>query len=197
MANPSSASTPSPKKQAEFDLLNHLLDSRESYPWNVVEADDYMQSVEAAGSALEMTDVEAATGWSALSQTLDQVVGNVSQSSLANALAAKFSRRLSSSIIQVISEAAEQVAASGQPMLDQIVACSKDVLTAWDEADLQVMARPLAYAMRSGQTEEILDVTIQSVQENDWDALNSMEQARVGLAAARYALDYLQANSPE
>ena len=82
-----------------------------------------------------------------------------------------------------------QVASTGRPLAEQLIACVRDTLTGWEEADLQVMARPLAHAMR-GQ-EEILEATISSVRDIEWDALSPMEQARISLAAARWSIDYV------
>ncbi|NJL85852.1 MAG: hypothetical protein HC886_07540 [Leptolyngbyaceae cyanobacterium SM1_1_3] len=75
-------------------------------------------------------------------------------------------------------------------MLNQLVYCVEDILAAWDQADLQVMARPLALAMRDGQGEAV-EVALRSVRPENWQALSGMEQARLTLAIARYAIAQL------
>jgi hypothetical protein len=75
-------------------------------------------------------------------------------------------------------------------LVDQLVESVQTVLTDWETDDLQVMARPLAFSMRGGQ-EEVLEVLLQSVRQTDWEALSELEQARLSLAIARYALGEL------
>jgi hypothetical protein len=179
--------------QAEQDMLFSILGAEQTpYPWQPGSPDTnaYWEQLETAGQALEWSEQEASAGWQALSSQLDTLWG--AKPSLQDMLLQKFAHRLSPSLIEHISSQAQQVLASGRPMVDQLIACVRDVITTWDETDLQVMARPLAYAMR-GQS-EVLNVTIQSVRNADWDSLDPMEQARISLAAARFALDYWNEN---
>ena len=55
------------------------------------------------------------------------------------------------------------------------------------------MARPMAFAMRGSSADEFVEATIQSVRQDDWDALSPIEQARLSLAAARYAISQTEA----
>lgn len=182
----------SAQTQTEQELLHTVLDPNSAYPWQPSQAEAYFEQTATAGESLEISDEEAAQGWQAFSGQLNAFWGSNSLS-VQDALFQKFAGKLSATLVDQISHTAQQVINSGRPMAEQLIACVRDTLSAWDEADLQVMARPLAYSMR-GQ-EEILDVTIASVRNDEWDALSPMEQARISLAAARYALDYLKDNA--
>ncbi|MEN8447657.1 MAG: hypothetical protein ABG776_21880, partial [Cyanobacteria bacterium J06555_13] len=78
--------------------------------------------------------------------------------------------------------------ASGQTILDQMVMCVQDVMGTMAAADLQVFGRPMALAMRSTSSDEILEATIQSIRSVEWEALSPIEQAKLSLAVARYAI---------
>ncbi|NEP16104.1 MAG: hypothetical protein F6J97_04280 [Leptolyngbya sp. SIO4C1] len=194
--NPSHRDSLTPQAQAEQDLLKTVLDTDWAYPWLPSDpaAAAYLDALEEAGEELEFSASEATAGWQTLSTQLE---AQWAKPSLQTALQQKFGTRLAPGLVAQIIRNSKQLVASGRPVAEQIVACVQDALSDWDPTDLQVMARPLAYAMR-GQ-EEILDVTIQSVREADWETLSPMEQARISLAAARYALDYLnhQHHEPE
>lgn len=171
---------------AQQEILQSILSTQDPYPWLPAEASDYFSEASTAGDALALSDEEAQLGWQAFSAQLDAFWG---ETSVQTALAQRFARRLSQDVIDQITAKAAQVVNSGRPLAEQLITCVRDTLTGWDEVDLQVMARPLAHAMR-GQ-EEILDVTINSVRDIEWESLSPMEQARISLAAARWAIDYV------
>ncbi len=179
MDNPALSAT-----QAE--LLQRVLDPEQSAPWLSADvADEYAKQVNTAGQALEISDEESAQGWEGLSITLAQIWGSTT---LLSQLQAKFAGRLPSDFLMAIGEKAQQVAKGGQPMVNQLIACVQDGFENMATADLQVMARPMAFAMRGSSADEFVDATIQSVRKADWDALSPIEQARLSLAAARYAI---------
>ncbi|MEM8613680.1 MAG: hypothetical protein AAGF93_16775 [Cyanobacteria bacterium P01_H01_bin.105] len=171
---------------AQQEMLQSVLASQSPYPWTPAESSDYFAEATIAGDELALSDEEAQLGWQAFSAQLDTVWGG---SAVQAALAQRFARRLSETVIAQITAQVTQVVNTGRPLAEQLIVCVRDTLTGWDDTDLQVMARPLAHAMR-GQ-EEILDATINSVRDVEWDSLSSMEQARISLAAARWAIDYV------
>ncbi|MEM1240442.1 MAG: hypothetical protein AAGI45_11435 [Cyanobacteria bacterium P01_H01_bin.26] len=177
----------SAETQAQQEMLQAVLSPQRLYPWAPAEADEYFAEAIAVGDELALSDEEAQRGWQALSAQLDTLWSG--SSPIQAALAQRFARRLSQGAIAQITARATQVASTGRPLAEQLIACVRDTLTGWEEADLQVMARPLAHAMR-GQ-EEILEATISSVRDVEWDALSPMEQARISLAAARWSIDYI------
>ncbi len=198
MVNPSSSNNHPgnpdlSKTQAE--LLQSVL-MEQSYPWlpgSVTQS--YEEDLETAGQSLEISDEEAIAGWQGLSVQLDQIWAGSNVDVLA-LLKQKFATRLPETVLAAISDRAQQLAQqatqglseSAQPMVAQMIACVKGTVTAIGEADLQVMARPMAFAMRSSGAEELVDATVISVRQADWDKLSALEQARLSLAAARYAI---------
>ncbi|PZO23094.1 MAG: hypothetical protein DCF25_01345 [Leptolyngbya foveolarum] len=198
MVNPSSSNNHPgnpdlSKTQAE--LLQSVL-MEQSYPWlpgSVTQS--YEEDLETAGQSLEISDEEAISGWQGLSVQLDQIWAGSNVDVLA-LLKQKFATRLPETVLAAISDRAQQLAQqatqglseSAQPMVAQMIACVKGTVTAIGEADLQVMARPMAFAMRSSGAEELVDATVISVRQADWDKLSALEQARLSLAAARYAI---------
>lgn len=171
----------------QVELLQAVLET-DGYPWLSAEMTaEYAARAEAAGQVLEISDADAARGWQGLSQRLNERWND----SLIVQLQQKFAGRLSPAMIAHISDRAQPAVRSGQPMMAQMIACVRDRLTQVAESDLQVMARPMALAMRGSSDEEFVEATIRSVRSAEWEALSPLEQARLSLAAARYAIAQL------
>ncbi|MEA5463560.1 hypothetical protein [Leptothoe sp. PORK10 BA2] len=187
--NSSSNQSLSAADKAQQEMLQAILSPQQPYPWAPSESAEYFN--QATGDELDLSDEEAHAGWQTLSAQLDTIWGGTA--SIQAALAQRFARRLSQNVIEQIAAKVNQVVNTGRPLAEQLIVCVRDTLTGWDEADLQVMARPLAHAMR-GQ-EEILESTINSVRDLEWEALSPMEQARISLAAARWAIDHIMEQS--
>ncbi len=196
MVNSSSSSSEqgsSDLSETQAELMQSVL-SEQSYPWlPALVAESYEADLEAAGQSLEISDDEAIAGWQGLSAQLDRLWSDVDILSL---LKQKFAARLPETVLVAISDRAQQLgkrAAQGlsqnaQPMAAQMIACVKGTVTAIGEADLQVMARPMAFAMRSSGAEELVDATAASVRQAEWEKLSALEQAKLSLAVARYAI---------
>lgn len=175
------------------ELLQSVLDEEPSAPWIQSEsADEYANRLEAAGEALELSDEAAAKGWQALSAQLGQMweagAEMGAQTGVMAQLQQKFAERLPRHFLQLIAEKAQQVAGSGQPMVDQLISCVRSELSNLDTGDLRVVARPMAFAMRGNSVEDSVDMAVNSTRIAEWDALAPIEQARLSLAAARYAI---------
>lgn len=186
--------------QAELELLQLIWQESVSYPWNPAEPE-----AEAYFAALEQEVVEA--GWSPeelaeqgaiLSTHLDQIWSMVAPAEAAPAedlasrilgseLFQQFATQVPSSLLDDIVQQAKQMVASKLSLADQLVRCVQTCLPDWGEEDLQVLARPFAYAMRGGET-EMLEVALRSVRCAAWTELSGIEQARLSLAIARYAI---------
>ncbi len=182
---------------AQAELLQAVLET-EGYPWLADETSvTYSKEIENAGLALEISEDEAAQGWQGLSTQLNQMWGDrTAEDSLTDQLVVKFAESLPSEVITRIGENAQRIASeaksSGQSMLDQMVACVQDVMTQMADDDLRVMGRPMAMAMRGNSADEFVTATIQSIRTAEWEALSPIEQARLSLAAARYALSQVE-----
>lgn len=175
------------------ELLKSVLDPEQSSPWIVADtAAEYEDRALAAGSVLEISETEAAQGWQVLSTQLDDL-WNISADSLLAQLQQKFAERLPAEMLAMIATKAQQMARSSEPMVKQMIGCVQAGLSSVAEADLQVMARPMALAMRGSSSDEFVEATIKSVRSADWEALSAIEQAKLSLAAARYAIAQVNA----
>jgi len=150
---------------------------------------------------LEALEQEVAASWTAddfspyvqsLSATLDAAWDSLQPQELAAVfptnLFQQFASQVPSGWLQQIRQRASQAIAQGNSLADQLVYCVNDLLPSFMDEDLQVLARPFAYAMRSGEEADLLDGTLQSVRRDDWEQLNDIEKARLSLAIARYIL---------
>jgi hypothetical protein len=171
------------------ELLQTILDPEQSSPWISAEAEpDYEERILAAGTVLEVSEVEAAQGWEALSAQLDTLWSVSEEDSLLVRLRQKFADRLPADMLAMIAAKAQQMVRSSEPMVKQMIGCVREGLDTAAEADLQVIARPMALAMRGSSTDEFIEATVKSVRRSDWETLSPIEQAKLSLAAARYAI---------
>ena len=102
--------------------------------------------------------------------------------------------------LQAIAHKAYHVLADQKSITDKLVQCVKDLLPNWAEDDLQVLARPFAYAMRGVDTKPNtpeIESVLGSTNSQEWAALSEIEQARASLAIARYALAELEKDGLE
>ena len=186
------ASNLSPQQQIEQELLHSLLNQDGAYPWNHYDpaTTQYLDRLEQTSEAT-LSDEALDSKWQKVSQLAAQLWESPNQSLMA-ALTQKFGARMPAHLLQTLAASTQVVASESGALMDQLVTAAQSVLTGWDADDLNVMARPLAMAMRSGQ-EEILETTLRSVRQADWADLSEVEQARLSLAIARYALNELSA----
>lgn len=184
--------------QAELELLQLVLqDSPSCYPCNPAEPE-----AEAYFAALEQQVFEA--GWleedfaapaKALAMQLDQIWSALPAASSADRILnteffQRFANQIPTQLLNKIVQQAQQMFTSNLSLADQLVHSVQDCLPNWGEEDLQVLARPFAYAMRGSET-EMLEVALRSVRCAEWAELSSIEQARLSLAIARYAIDQM------
>ena len=181
----------SPQTQAELDLLQAVLEES-TYPWNPHDdaAAAYFADLETAWGQDDLSVAALTPQWQALSHLAGQIwsAGSGEPHTLLATLMQQFETRMPKDLLQRLAENAKAAVQSGRPVLEQLVSCVQDVVGGWESEDLAVLARPLAFAMRDGRG-EILDVTLRSVRDTAWSELSELEQARLSLAIARYALD--------
>lgn len=174
-----------------------LLSDRASYPWNPLEpeSEPYLAELEQTFTLDSWSAPEIAARSQSLFSQLDQlwsdkVPARVSQT-LQAALSHRFAQRVPQDWLDAIANRASELLSTNLPLMDRLVQCVHQMLPAWAEDDLQVMARPLAYAMRGAEAEAI-EFTLGAVRPVDWQELSDMERARLSLAIARYALAELE-----
>lgn len=192
---------------AELELLELILHDDSPYPWNPSElaADAYFTQLEQELVAAGWTTEAYASHGQALAATLEHAWATVepaiaaapSAASTLNAdLFQQFAAQVPQAFLDSIVQKARQLISTNLSMADQLVACVKDAMPNWGEEDLLVMARPFAYAMRGSET-DMLEAALRSVRCAAWTELSGIEQARLSLAIARYAIAQAPAQSHE
>ncbi|NEQ74766.1 MAG: hypothetical protein F6K23_17970 [Okeania sp. SIO2C9] len=180
--------------QVELDLLNSILLDDIAYPWNpeVAESDTYFDSLEQELPLSDLlTDVEMSSGCKQFLSQTDQLFCVID---IQNSLSEKFSGLAPNNLLNKLGKIAvnivDQVNSLGSilSLSDQLVHCVSEVLPGWDLEDLEVMARPLAYSMRGSQNDAV-ENTLATIQSASWSDLSEVEQARLSLAIALYAIE--------
>lgn len=187
--------TPSP---AQLDLLKVILEPDDApYPWDTadLESEAYFLKAEQEFVVEEWLDAEITTQAPIFFAHLDQLwttpTNAATDVSIQSTLRSEFGARIPQSWLDTIAQKVQQIFFDKQLMADQLVQCVQSLLPSWEEDDLLVLARPFAYAMRGNQAVDVESV-LGEVQPEDWTALSEIEQARISLAIARYALEKLQ-----
>ncbi|MEW6495939.1 MAG: hypothetical protein AB1589_25975 [Cyanobacteriota bacterium] len=182
------------------ELLEALLQPEaDFYPWNPnePEAEAYFAEIEREFLLDQWLEQEEITQAShSLFNHFHQLWNSpreVEEARLSESLSKQFSL-MPQAWIEAIAYKAQQVFQTNISLADQLVQCVKPLLPNWAEDDLFVLARPLAYAMRS--TCESGKELPNGIRPEDWMELSSMEQVRLSLAVAHSALVQLQ-HSPE
>lgn len=183
------------KSSAELELLAALLAEDSIYPWDgSMEAEAYFIEAEQEFGALWQAEEMSERSHNFLSQ-LDRLwqaatPANAISSLQAN-LRSQFAARIPQNWLDAIAKQAIQALNTQQSLAGQLVQCVQELLPNFGTEDLQVLARPYAYAMR-GSSNEIPQMLANITLER-WVALSEIQQAKVSLAIARYALEQLQA----
>lgn len=169
--------------QTEGELLDQLLTTEDRYPWNPATAEAYFVAVEAQVEGFD----GPATEWeNRAEQFFNQLEACWIPQGVEQALERQFAQTLPAAWLKEIARQAQQLATSSLSPLEQLVECVSPLLTEWSLEDLNLFARPLAYAMRSG--------TPTTPSPADWQSLTPVEQARYTLQVAQYALEAAQEN---
>lgn len=173
--------------QVEMELLATIVQTDVAYPWNPaqLESESYLTALEEEFALSDsFSDSDIAQKSQVLFAQLEQVWLTTA---LQKSLREKFAR-VPQDFLARIAQSVQNATVKYQSLADQMVECVLDILPQWAEEDLQVLARPLAYAMRDVDSEgaELVMAT-----RRPWAQLSEIEQARVSLAVARYAISQL------
>ena len=173
--------------QAEMELLATIVQTDVAYPWNPaqLESESYLTALD---QELALSDTFSDSDIAQKSQVLFAQLEQVwLTTALQKSLREKFAR-VPQDFLTRIAQSVQNATVKYQSLADQMVECVLDILPQWAEEDLQVLARPLAYAMREVDSEgaELVMAT-----KRPWAQLSEIEQARVSLAVARYAISQL------
>lgn len=183
--------------QVARELLHVLLVTDNApYPWNPLapESEAYLTELEQTFALEDWSTAEISTRSQNLFSQLDQLWSEkvpAAANTVQVALSRRFAGRVPQDWLAAIATRANELLSTNLSLMDRLVQCVHQMLPAWAEEDLQVMARPLAYAMRGAEAEAI-EYTLNAVRPIDWQELSDMERARLSLAIARYALAELE-----
>jgi hypothetical protein len=185
--NDSSAQNP---QNTELDLLYSILENEDHYPWqpHAPESAAYFDALAQTWDADGLSPAETERHWQTLSSQAVQLWG--AETHLMARLSEQFGHRVPQGILTQLAQQVQHAAQQGGSLIDQMMMAVDSILTQWDVDDLRVMARPLAVAMRDGHG-DVLAATLRATGTGEWDTLSDVEQARLGLAIARYAFDHL------
>ncbi|MEG4501201.1 hypothetical protein QUB05_29040 [Microcoleus sp. F10-C6] len=173
---------------AQMELLATIVQTDVAYPWNPaqLESESYLSAVEQEFALSDsFSDSDIALKSQVLFSQLEQVWLT---SALQKSLREKFAR-VPQDFLASIAQSVKNATVKYQSLADQMVECVLDILPQWAEEDLQVLARPLAYAMRDVDSE---GAQLVMAAQKPWAQLSEIEQARVSLAVARYAISQLE-----
>jgi hypothetical protein len=173
--------------QAEMELLATIVQTDVAYPWNPaqLESESYLTAKEQEFALSDsFSDSDIAQKSQVLFAQLEQVWLTTA---LQKSLREKFTR-VPQDFLARIAQSVQNATVKYQSLADQMVECVLDILPQWAEEDLQVLARPLAYAMREVDSE---GAQLVMATRRPWAQLSEIEQARVSLAVARYAISQL------
>ncbi|MDZ8239811.1 MAG: hypothetical protein RMZ69_22105 [Nostoc sp. ChiQUE01a] len=192
--------------QVDLELLEALLEPDDAtYPWNLAdeESEAYFQELEQQFESQDLIDEDLTkrsqdfynhldTLWSAISFN-ESSNHNCQQSIVLNlqeTLCATFCTSVPQILLNTIATKAAEIFSRHQLRGEQLVECVQAVMPTWGEEDLLVLARPFAYAMRSNESHNPAS-TISNLNNREWTTLSEIEQAKVSLAIAYYALTQL------
>ena len=173
--------------QAQMELLATIVQTDVAYPWNPaqLESESYLTALEEEFALSDsFSDSDIAQKSQVLFAQLEQVWLTTA---LQKSLRDKFAR-VPQDFLARIAQSVQNATVKYQSLADQMVECVLDILPQWAEEDLQVLARPLAYAMREVDSE---GAQLVMATKRPWAQLSEIEQARVSLAVARYAISQL------
>jgi hypothetical protein len=187
----------------ELELLESLLESEDTtYPWNLADtaSDDYFHHLEEKFDWQDFPEGELIGSADNFYQNLDIIWDKVDQvqqhnfykntvNSLQKALENSFST-IPGFLLTAIAQKATEVVKIEQLASEKLVQCVEAVLPGWQIDDLLVLARPFAYSMRSSEPQTLTNLS-RDFQQQDWANLSEIEQAKITLVIANYALGHL------
>ncbi|BAZ05239.1 hypothetical protein [Calothrix sp. NIES-3974] len=216
--NQNSKNTQHLKSAIHRELLDALLSTEENviYPWdtNQIETEDFFSAHEANFVMDDVLQAELSSRAESFFNHLDSLWSQLPTSEYHNcntnvniianlkaSLQKISSVDLPPSWLETIAAKASEIFNSSQTLGEQLALCANAVLPNWGTDDLLVLARPFAYAMRNGDENhsstdpQPVASALKKVSDRDWNSLTEIDQARVSLAVAYYALKQLNSNN--
>ncbi|AFZ56994.1 hypothetical protein H6G54_11765 [Anabaena cylindrica FACHB-243] len=191
------------KSSVDLELLEILLQPEDAaYPWNPddQESEAYFNKLEQQLGWQDLVEEHLATQTQDFYHNLDAIWTQVYHSktdhdeqpakSLQASLHSAFAACVPANWLNAIAQKAAAIISLEQSASEKLVECIQALLPTWDTDDLLVLARPFAYSMRSSEQQHLTSV-ISNIENREWSSLSEIEQAKVSLAIADYALKQL------
>jgi hypothetical protein len=172
------------------NLLDVLLETEDSYNWDPTnsDAEAYFQQLEAEFPLVDtLDDLEIEEQADMFFSRLNDCWSSVDDSDRKTSLKQKFAQFVPDSWLETIINEAQALVRHNVSQFNQLVECVKPLWNTWTEEDLEVFARPLAYAMR-GQT---------SIKQGNWQEMSEIEQIRLSMVIAQEVLNELTPEQPQ
>ncbi len=187
----------------DLEFIEALLEPEDAtYPWNLADESSaaYFHHLELQFGLQGVSDSELLTSTDNFYQHLDIIWdqvsvienNNITKSTvnyLQEALQNAFSF-IPEVLLTAIAQKAAEVFILEQSASEKLVECVQALLPSWQIDDLLVLARPFAYSMRSSEPQTLTSI-IRNFEHQDWANLSEIEQAKITLAIADYALQHL------
>ncbi|NEO26255.1 MAG: hypothetical protein F6K03_05000 [Kamptonema sp. SIO4C4] len=178
------------KSQVQAELLEVILQDREViYPWNPADSaiEDTLQALEEEYPLMDWSEAETEARAQDFFSQLERCWESSASATVMERLRERFGGQVPQDYLAAIAQQVESFTNATRSPLEQLVNCVQPLLSNWSPEDLQVFARPLAYAMRSG-----IDETAEFTLPRHWNELSEVEQAKYTLQIAHYALNQTQ-----
>lgn len=175
------------KQQMELDLLDAITLDDLPYLWNPLDQETET-CLDDLCKEFRLEDLPQGMIENGSKNFFAQLENVWSLNNLKKSLGEKFGERAPESILNKLAELVISLGERGN-LAEQLVNCVGQIFPQWNLEDLQVLARPLAYAMRSSQNEDAVTSSIATIRMIPWEQLSEVEQARLSLAMTRFALD--------
>lgn len=186
----------------DLELLEALLVSEDTvYPWNPADAasEAYFDDLEQQFNWQDFSASKLMESANNFYHNLDKIWGQTAAETenIRNNIVNYLQKALSNAFLVIPEVLLTEIAQKATVVLmveksarEKLVECVQTLLPNWDRDDLLVLARPFAYYMRSSEPDKLTSV-IKDLENRDWSNLSEIEQAKISLAIANYALEYL------
>lgn len=175
------------KEQMELDLLDAIAVDDLPYLWNPLDQETET-CLDDLCKEFRLEDLPQGMIENGSKNFFAQLENVWSLNNLKKSLGEKFGERAPENILNKLAEIVISLGERGN-LAEQLVNCVGQIFPQWNLEDLQVLARPLVYAMRSSQNEDAVTSSIATVRMIPWEQLSEVEQARLSLAMTRFAFD--------
>lgn len=191
----------------DLELLEALLASEDAvYPWNPADAasEAYFDDLEQQFNWQDFSASKLMESANNFYHNLDKIWGQTAAETenIRNNIVNYLQKALSNAFLVIPEVLLTEIAQKATVVLmveksasEKLVECVQTLLPNWDRDDLLVLARPFAYYMRSSEPDKLTSV-IKNLENRDWSNLSEIEQAKISLAIANYALEYLSKSNP-